>query len=259
MLNTFSIKIPFFLFLIEVKMTKTVITDELKESLQQFLSKNRSAELVSAYLHYVEGKYDLKPVLYLKDKIIYQSAEEAISRLEKEGKIWHETEIKIGFSHLSVNEQTKKIYICPFSGKVFGDNTHPNPQDAIYDWVSKCPENTERMNGLRVKRFFISDDPEVIKNYVPKNKPKEAITKVVYSSAASGKLFNSKQSVIEDFKKNYLKRMSLVEVQSQNKFQIEQNFLDFIQKQLVEDKIAAFIETLAQYEEFTPYIEAWLE
>lgn len=240
-------------------MTKAVITDELRESLLQFLTQNRSAELVSAYLHYVEEKHKLKPVLYLKEKNIFQSAEEAIARLEKEGKIWHETEIKIGFGQLSVNEQTKKIYICPFSGKVFGDNTHPNPQDAIYDWVSKCPENTERLNGLRVKRFFISDDPEVIKSYIPKIKPKEPITKVVYSSVASGKLFNSKNTVIEDFKKNYLKRMSLVEVQSQNKFEIEEHFLEFIQQQLVEDKIANFIETIAQYEEFTPYIEAWLE
>lgn len=259
MLNTFSIKISFFLFLIEVKMTKIVITDALKESLQRYLNENRSAELVGAYLHYVEDKNNLKPVLYPKDKIIFQSSEDAIGRLEKEGKIWHETEIKIGFSHLSVNEQTKKVYICPFSGKVFGDNTHPNPQDAIYDWVSKCPENTERVNGLRVKRFFISDDPEIIKNYIPKNKPKEAITKVVYSSVASGKLFNSKKAVIDDFKKNYLKRLSLVEVQSQNKFQIEDSFLELIQQQLVEDKIASFIEAIAQYDEFTPYIEAWLE
>jgi len=259
MLNTFSIKFPYFLFLIEVKMTKTIITEELKESLQQYLNENRSAELVNTYLHFVECKFNLQPVLYPKEKIIYQSAEEAIRRLEQEGKIWHETEIKIGFIQQSVNEQTKKIYICPFSGKVFGDNTHPNPQDAIYDWVSKCPENTERVNGLRVKRFFISDDPEVIHNYIPKNKPKEAIKKVVYSSVASGKLFNTKQGVIDDFKKNYMKKLSLVEVQGQNKFQIEENFLDFIQKQLVEDKIASFIESLAQMEEFTPFIEEWLE
>ena len=73
-----------------------------------------------------------------------------------------DTEIKIGQDTRSVNEQTKKIYICPFSGKVFGDNTHPNPQDAIYDWVSTCAENNERVGGLRVKRFFVSEDPEMI-------------------------------------------------------------------------------------------------
>lgn len=240
-------------------MTKTVISAETKNILQQFLNENSSAELVNTYLCYVENKFNLHPVLFPKDKIVYQSAEDAVKAVEKEGKLWHETEIKIGFSNLSVNDQTKKIYICPFTGKVFGDNTHPNPQDAIYDWVSKCPENTERIGGLRVKRFFVSEDPGVIQSYIAKTKPKEGITKVVFSSVLSGKLFSTKEAVVEDFKKNYLKPMSLVEVQSQNRFQIEEGFLAFIQKQLVEDKIAAFIEALAEYEEFSTYIEQWLE
>jgi hypothetical protein len=240
-------------------MTQTVISKEIKNELEQFLKENENAELVNTYLFYVEKKFNLHPVLFPKDKIIYQSEEDAVKHVEKQQQLWHETEIKIGFSNLSVNDQTKKIYICPFTGKVFGDNTHPNPQDAIYDWVSKCPENKERVNGLRVKRFFISDDPEVIKNYAAKTKPKEGITKVVYSSVLSGKLFNSKESVIRDFKQNYLKRLTLVEVQNQNRYQIEQNFLEFIQKQLVEDKIASFVEALAEFEEFNPYVTQWLE
>ena len=211
------------------------------------------------YLFYVEKKFNLHPVLFPKDKVIYQSAEDAVKHVEKQQQLWHETEIKIGFSNLSVNDQTKKIYICPFTGKVFGDNTHPNPQDAIYDWVSKCPENTEKVNGLRVKRFFISEDPEVIKSYAAKFKPKESITKVVYSSVLSGKLFNSKESVIKDFKQNYLKSLSLEDVQNQNRYTIEQHFLEFIQQQLVEDKIAAFVEALSEFEEFTPYVTQWLE
>jgi len=227
-------------------MTQTVISEEIKNELELFLKQNQSAELVH-------------PVLFPKDKIIYQSADDAVKYVEKQQQLWHETEIKIGFSNLSVNDQTKKIYICPFTGKVFGDNTHPNPQDAIYDWVSKCPENTERVNGLRVKRFFISEDPEVIKSYAAKTKPKEGITKVVYSSVLSGKLFNTKESVIKDFKQNYLKRLTLGEVQNQNRYQIEEHFLEFIQKQLVEDKIAAFVEALAEFEEFTPYVTQWLE
>lgn len=240
-------------------MTKLVISEEIRNSIHQFLVENQAAELVNTYLCFVENKFNLQPVLFPKEKTIFQSADDAIKLLEKEGKLWHETEIKIGFSNLSVNEQTKRIYICPFTGKVFGDNTHPNPQDAIYDWVSKCPENTERMGGLRVKRFYVSEDQEVINSYIAKAKPKEPITKVVYSSVLSGKLFSSKQSVVDDFKKNYLKRLSLVEVQSQNKFQIEENFLAFIQKQLVEDKIAAFVETLADYDEFRPFVEQWIE
>lgn len=240
-------------------MTKVVITEEIKSELQDYLNQNPQAELINTYLYFIENKFRLQPVLFPKDKTIYQSIEEAVKKLESENKLWHETEIKIGFSNLSVNEQTKKIYICPFTGKVFGDNTHPNPQDAIYDWVSKCPENHERLNGLRVKRFFVSEDPEVIKSYIAKTKPKEAVKKVVFSSVLSGKLFITKQAVIDDFKQNYLKRMSLVEVQSQNRFQIEEHFLAFIQNQLVEDKIAAFVEALAEKEEFVPFVTEWLE
>jgi hypothetical protein len=241
-------------------MTKIVITDEQKKVLEQFLDENRPAELINTYLRFIENKFGLEPVLFPKEKTIYQSAEDAVRLLEKEDKIWHETEIKINFGHSSVNEETKKIYICPFTGKVFGDNTHPNPQDAIYDWVSKCPENTERVGGLRAKRFFVSEDQDVIKSYIDKTKlRKESIKKVVYSSVLSGKLFNRKEAVVDDFKRNYLKRLSLVEVQNQNKFQIEEHFLAFIQKQLAEDKITAFVEALAEVDEFLPYVERWVE
>jgi len=198
-------------------------------------------------------------VLYQKGKTIYQSIDDAARWLEKEGKLWHETEIKIGTDTRSVNEQTKKIYICPWTGKVFGDNTHPNPQDAIYDWVSTCPENTERVGGLRVKRFFVSEDPEVIRNYMMLKPPKTPIIKVVYSSVMSGKLFNSKESVVADFKKNYLKKMTLDEVQNQNRYAIEEHFLSFLKQQLEEDKITAFVEALAEHEEFMPFVEHWVE
>lgn len=244
---------------LEVQMTKVVITEEIQQSLHQFLNQNSSAELIHTYLYFVELKYNLEPVLFPKEKTIYQSAGDVVRQLEKDGKLWHEAEIKIGFSNLSVNDQTQKVYICPFTGKVFGDNTHPNPQDAIYDWVSKCPENTERVGGLRVKRFYISEDPEVIKSLAAKTKHKEPITKVVFSSVLSGKLFSTKEAVIEDFKANYLKKLSLVEVQNQNRFQIEEHFLAFIQKQLAEDKIAAFVESLAEYDEFMPYVQQWIE
>lgn len=239
-------------------MTKVVISEEMKESLQKFLEENLSAELINTYLHYVELKFELEPVLFPKEKIIYQSADDAVRLVEKEGKLWHEAEIRIGFSN-QINDQTKKIYICPFTGKVFGDNTHPNPQDAIYDWVAKCPENKERIGGLPAKRFFISEDPGVINNYIAKVKHKEPITKVVFSSVLNGKLFSTKQAVIKDFKNNYLKRMSLVEVQSQNRFQIEEDFLAFIQKQLAEDKIGAFVEAIAEFPVFMPYVSQWLE
>jgi Protein of unknown function (DUF2709) len=240
-------------------MATMTISEGVKKAIQQFLSENPDAELVNTYLFFIQKKFNLQPVLYPKEKLIYQSAEDAVLAVEKEGKLWTETEIKIGFSKQSVNEQTKKIYICPFTGKVFGDNTHPNPQDAIYDWVSKCPENTERVGGLRVKRFFVSEDPAVIENYIQKAAPmKKPITKVVYSSVLSGKLFNSKDAVVNDFRKNYLRSLTLMEVQNQNKYQIEEKFLAFIQSQLVEDKVSAFVESLAESPEFAAQIERWL-
>lgn len=241
----------------EVTMTKIVITEALKEELQKFLKKNRKSDLITTYLFFLEKKHNLKPVLFLREKMIYQSQDEIVKKLEEQGKLWRETEIKIQVGVPTVNEQTKKVYICPFTGKVFGDNTHPNPQDAIYDWVSKCPENTERVNGLKVKRFFVSEDPEIISNYIIKRK--EPIKKIVYSSAITGKLFNSKAAVIDDFLKNQLKTLSMIEVPSQNRFQIEEHFLNFIQSQLEEGKISAFVEAMSAFDDFTPFIDQWLE
>lgn len=233
------------------------ITSEVKSELLKFLKKNRSADLVTIYLAFIEEKHHIRPVLFPREKTIYQSIDDVIEKLESQGKLWRETEITIQFGQQSVNEETKKVYICPFTGKVFGDNTHPNPQDAIYDWVSTCPENKERVGGLPVKRFFVSEDPEVIKNYISTRKA--SIKKVVYSSAVTGKLFNSKAAVIEDFKKNHIKPLTLLEVQNQNRYQIDERFLDFIQTHLTEDKIAAFVEALSKHPEFEPYLEKWVE
>ena len=233
------------------------LSDNLKDDLLKFLEKNKKADVITCYLHFLEKKLKIRPVLFMREKKIYQGKDELIKHLEDQGKLWRETEIKIQFQKESVNESTTKIYICPFTGKVFGNNTHPNPQDAIYDWVSTCPENTERIDGLRVKRFFVSEDPEVIKNYIVQRR--EPITKIVYSSAVTGKLFNSKKSVIDDFVKNHIKTMALVEVPSQNRFEIEEGFLAFIQSKLQEEEISAFVEALSEISEFSKYVEGWLE
>ncbi len=238
-------------------MTKTKIDSALKKNLLVFLQKQKSTDLLSSYLFYIEKKFHLKPVLFPKEKIIYQSLDSLVQKLEKEGKLCREVEIKIQFGQQSVNEKTTKIYICPFTGKVFGDNTHPNPQDAIYDWVSRCPENTERVGGLKAKRFLVSEDPEIIKNYYTKRK--DPITKVVFSSVISGKLFNSKEAVVEDFIENHVKKLSLQEVQNQNRFQIEETFLSFIREQVTETKISRFVEELSQEEDFEPYLQKWLK
>ena len=242
----------------EASMTTALsITTEQKNLLLKFLKKNRNTDLVTIYLAFIEEKYKLKPVLFPRDKTIYQSLDNLIDQLTAQGKLWRETEITIQFGQQSVNEETKKIYICPFTGKVFADNTHPNPQDAIYDWVAKCPENKERIGGLPVKRFFVSEDPAVIKNYITERK--SSVKKVVYSSAITGKLFNSKNAIIEDFKKNHIKSMSLLEVQNQNRFQLEEHFLNFIQTYLTEDKIAQFVEAISSHPEFQPFLEKWVE
>ncbi|MFA5250322.1 MAG: DUF2709 domain-containing protein [Parachlamydiales bacterium] len=238
-------------------MTQTVISTTLKNKLLDFLKTNHKADLVAFYLYFLENKNDLKPVLFPKEKKIYQSLDQLIQKLEEERKLWRETEIKIQFGEHCVDEQTKKIYICPHSGKVFGDNTHPNPQDAIYEWVSTCPENKEIVGGLKAKRFLVSEDPEVIKNYITKRK--EPITKIVFSSAISGKLFNSREAVVEDFKKNHVKKLSLLEVQNQNRFEIEEHFLKFLQEELKEEKISAFVNALAKLKEFELYVQKWLE
>lgn len=233
------------------------ISENLKEELLKFLNKNKKADVITTYLYFLEKKLKIQPVLFIREKKIYQGKEELIKSLESQGKLWRETDIKIHFQKESVNEQTTKVYICPFTGKVFGNNTHPNPQDAIYDWVSTCPENTERIDGLRVKRFFVSEDPEVIQNFIVKRK--EPITKTVYSSAVTGRLFNSKAAVIDDFVQNQIKPIPLVEVPSQNRFQMDDQLLAFIQDKLQEDKISSFVESLSDVPEFAVFVEGWLD
>lgn len=238
-------------------MPKNGITNDLKKDFLSYLKHKRKPDLIANYLYYVSKRDKLSPVACPRHKMIFRDLKEATQILEKEGRLWRETRIQIGLESAIVNEQTKKIYICPFSGKVFADNTHPNPQDAIYDWVAKCKQNTERKDGLVVKRFFVSEDPEIIKNYIDQSH--EPITKIVFSSAITGALFQNKEVIIEEFKKHYVKPITLEEIQNQNRFEIEPNFLQYIQEQLAEKKITEFIESLAEDEAFLPYIQKWLE
>ncbi|MGM0439824.1 MAG: DUF2709 domain-containing protein [Chlamydiota bacterium] len=238
-------------------MADIVMSDKTKKILEKYFKAHRKHELVSTYLYYLEKQYDIQPVAFPREKRIYQSLDQLLSSLEERGELWRETEIKIRYGKSDVNEDTSKIYICPFTGKVFGNNTHPNPQDAIYDWVSKCPENTERQDGVKVKRFYVSEDPEIIQNYIKPDA--KTVAKTVFSSVISGKIFNTKQAVIDDFINNYVKRMNLVDVQSQNRFEIEEYFMSFLGKHLTEERVAAFVEKLSEYEEFAPYVNEWIE
>lgn len=236
-------------------MIEKALSSAQKQELLQFLEENPKADLLSAYLFSLETRKGLQPVLFPLTKTIYASREDALRLLGEEGKLWRETEIRITYHKEAVNEETKKIYICPFSGKVFGDNTHPNPQDAIYDWVSTCPENTERSGGLKAKRFFVSDDPEVIKNYIkPIEKP---IMKRVFSSYFSGKLFNSKEAVIREFVA-LLRPFSLVEALGQNRWELESHFLAALQAELGEEAVAAFVEELSHDPLFEEHVRRWM-
>ena len=224
--------------------------------MENFLKKNRKADLITTYLFFLEKKYRIDPVVFAREKKIYQSKDDLIRILESQGKLWRETEIKIQMGKPSVNDATKKIYICPYTGKVFGDNTHPNPQDAIYEWVSKCPENTDRKDGMRVKKFYISEDPEVIKSYIKEQKA--PLKKIVYTSIITGKLFHSKAGVIEDFCDNQIRPIPMRDVPTQNRFEIQEEFLAFIQNHLEENKISVFVETLSQYEPFVKHVQRWM-
>lgn len=231
--------------------------EKIKKALRKFFKEEKKPELLAAYLFYLGVKHGISPVLFPQEKRIYQSMDQLIKHLESLGKLWRETEIKVQFGKQNVNSETKKIYICPFTGKAFGDNTSLNPQDAIYDWVSKCPENNERVGGLKVKRFFVSEDPNVIAEYIEERK--EPILKTVFSSAITGKLFNSKEAVIKDFKENHVRPMSLMEVQSQNRFEIEEGFLKFCKEALEEGRVASFVEALSGESEFEEHISGWFE
>lgn len=240
-----------------VSMAQITLDKRLVKHIASYLKKHKKADLVSTYLSFIEEKYDIDPVIFVREKTIYRSQKDLIQQLEEKGKLWRETEVKIQVGQPSVNEETKKIYICPHTGKVYGNNTHPNPQDAIYEWVSKCPENKERVGGLKAKRFFVSEDPDVIKNYIQKRK--EPVTKTVYSSAVTGKLFGTKRAVIEDFTSSQLKHIPLPEVTNQNRFTMEDSFLAFIEDELDESKITSFVEALSGHEEFTTHVARWME
>ena len=64
-------------------MAKMVIAGEQRNVLHQYLEENSAVELVTAYLFFIENKLKLKPVLFVRDKVIYKSADEVVKALEK--------------------------------------------------------------------------------------------------------------------------------------------------------------------------------
>ena len=54
------------------------ITEKIKKEILKFLKRTRKADLILTYLYYVEQKNNLKPVLFIREKKIYQSLENYI-------------------------------------------------------------------------------------------------------------------------------------------------------------------------------------
>ena len=69
-------------------MANVVISDNLKDEVLKFLKKIKKADLITTYLYFLEKKFNIKPVLFAREKTIYQSQDDLIQRLEKEGKLW---------------------------------------------------------------------------------------------------------------------------------------------------------------------------
>jgi hypothetical protein len=48
-------------------------------------------------------------------------------------------------------------------------------------------------------------------------------------------------------------------VQNQNRFQIEESFLAFMKKHLVEEHLPEFVEALANFNVFKPIVSQWID
>ena len=59
-------------------MAKLTIPGRVQESLRQFLSQKKRPELIATYLQYVEQLLNLEPVLFVKDKLVFKSKEDAV-------------------------------------------------------------------------------------------------------------------------------------------------------------------------------------
>ncbi|MEC8306878.1 MAG: DUF2709 domain-containing protein [Chlamydiota bacterium] len=232
----------------------TLLPEE-KENMLRFFNKAKEDDLLTSYLHFMAMHEGITPVLLIKKKIIFKTQEEAVQYARDKGILCHETVLHIQQGSPDVDEETRKIYICPFSGKVFGDNTHPHPQDAIYDWVANCPENNEWKGGVKSKRFLTSEDPSLIDNY--REERKEAIERRVFSSGVTGTLFNSAEAVYEDFITHQIKPMAFEKVPTQNRFLIEESFMEWIQEILSEERVGEFVEAMRKEGEFAEQVAAW--
>ncbi|EPP28541.1 hypothetical protein CP8484711_0181, partial [Chlamydia psittaci 84-8471/1] len=79
------------------------ISGSIKQKLLQFLGKQKAPELLATYLFYLEQALNINPVVFVRDKIIFKTPEDAIRILEEDKKVWRETEIQICSGKPEVN------------------------------------------------------------------------------------------------------------------------------------------------------------
>lgn len=222
--------------------------DEIIASIKRMCSK-KGIDFTEVYLSIVRELYDIDPVYYVQNKTLYKNREDARRHLCEHGNAIETLKIVVHEEAPAVDENTSKIYICPFSGKVFGNNMFSHPEDAIYDWVAKLPNNEISNSGVRKKRFFVSTDRALIVSYLH---PSEKQFKIVYKIQGSGNLFLSQEDA-ELHLINSLGSMSLKNVLNQNKLVLEPSFLSLCQELLEESciqKVSAILNDIPQLSEF---------
>lgn len=232
--------------------TQFTISPEHRNELLKFLKKHPNADAVEGYCAHIEQKLKLKPMACPREKVIGKSLDDLIQFLDSQGKISRETEHTFHHGKQTVNVSTVKVYICPFCHIGIGNNMDAFPADRMYDHVSKCSKNTTLGDGVPLKSFSVSEDPEMIAEFITERKA--SVKKIVHT--VGSKVYSSKEAVLEDFKKNQIKPMTFYEVVlNPREFEIEKRLSAVIEEYVNEEKIIAFLETLSKHPEFEPYVK----
>eukprot|EP00105_Crassostrea_gigas_P044026 XP_019928174.1 PREDICTED: uncharacterized protein LOC109620371 [Crassostrea gigas] len=228
------------------------IDPTIAEKLIEISGKSKG-EFTELFLNFITLEYDIRPVLYLGNRTIYRTPEEAFEKLTKNDEAYTCIKLNTVGHKPEVDNETTKIFICPFSGKVFGNNMFLHPEDVIYEWVMNCPENKVGKSGMKERRFYVSEDPKLISSY----KKEEVVeTKEVFKSISSKKLFLSQEDAIEDVKKS-LKPMSISEVVSQKKHKLDDDFIELLQKVLDEDYTQQVFDAMLSCEGLKGITSKW--
>ena len=233
------------------------ISKQLLDHLEKQIKAKKNPSCGTAYMYYLKNILKISPVVYMPSKTIYESIQHCIEHLSDKNEIYRETSIKICYQASAVNNETTKIYICPYSGKIFGNNTHENPQDAIYDWVSRCPENKDYINGIKSKKFFISEDPKTISQYINKNE--KTIEKKVYApfhnkGILKDKVYNTISSLEKDIANKCFKSISIQDCDDESRYIISDGLTN---NYLNDDTFTEFYNILSNREEFDYFTHLW--